>query len=157
MEEASRPSLPWEEKVAIGCLILLGLQEIHEGFLYCMEKEAPGASSLQSAWAVLLPLFLGLAAGLHQRNRTAWWLTVALLGSVALIHLGDACDPVRRLLRPEAFARQPGVIYCGLASRHAVDPFGVFWLIAKNALLAAAPLLLLLGRLRKALTPAPTP
>lgn len=155
--EEHRPALPWEVKAAIGFLVLLCLMEIHEGILFCVGERAPGWNSLQSAWAILLLLFLGLAAGLLSRSRLALWLTVSLIGLVAVLHLGDTYSPLQHLYLADPPSQRPVVITCGLASKSRPDWFGVFWLIAKNSFLAAAPLMLLMGRLRKTLTPAPSP
>jgi hypothetical protein len=134
--------------LAIGCLALLGLQQVHEGVLYCVGARSPVMRDLASAWAILLLLFLGLATGLWHRSRAAWWLTVGVVALVAFLHLEGSVGIIQRFLRPQPRAF-PGALWCGNAPR--IDRFDIFLLIARNVLLAAVPSVLLLGRLRQAL------
>jgi hypothetical protein len=67
---------------------------------------------------------------------------------IAVIHLSESSEVIRQYYQPEPPPR-PGSTDC--AFNLDVDPFPVYWLIAKNVFLAAAPSLALLGRLRQAL------
>ena len=143
-EAVDSPARPAEANLAIGCLTLLSLQQLHEGCLYLFGRPSLGLSNLHDAWLILLILFVGLAAGLWTRSRTAGWLTVGLVGMIAVIHLSQSLEAIHRSYQPEP--QVTGTVECSF--RPNFDPFTVDWLIAKNAFLAAAPVLVLLGRLR---------
>lgn len=138
-----------EVTLAIGCLALLCLQQLHEGCLYLFGRRAPGLNHLHDAWVILLVLFVGLAAGLWHRSRAAWWLTLGVIGLLAILHLGDAFDVLRRELPPQPVAMR-GRIECSV--RPDEDRFGLFWMFTKSALLAAVPSLLLLAEVRRKLS-----
>ena len=148
-EAEGSPSRPIEANLTIGCLILLGLQQLHEGCLYLYGRPSLGLNNLHDAWLILLILFAGLAVGLWNRSRAAWWLAVVLVGMIAVIHVSQSLE----VIRPSYGSRQrlTAAIDCGW--RPTDDPFPRYWLMVENVLLAAVPSLSLLGRIRHSLAP----
>lgn len=147
-EAADEPARPAEAKLAIGCLALLGLQQVHEGVRYCLGSNHQDSRDFQSAWVTLLFLFLGLAVGLWNRSRVAWWLAVVVVALVAFVHVGSSIERIHHWLRPPPVVSRGGLL-CGGGS--SVRRFDLFLMIARSVFLVAAPSLLLLGRLRQAL------
>ena len=144
-------TLAWEAKAAIVAFSLLALQQVHDGYLFCLGESGLGLPKLQSASVILFTLYLTLGIGLAKGAKWAWWLSLILIGGMAALHLRDTLEPIRGILYREP--RQPANssirIICG--TTEPPDYFRAVWLISQNALLGAIPILLMLGRLRQKL------
>jgi hypothetical protein len=155
MDQPARPPLPWEHKVAIGCLLLLSLQSSHEGFLYLIGKSAaPDHVLTQSAWIILLIVYLSVGIGLLNRSRTAWRFGVILIGIIAGLFLAETMNSIFASLQWQSYlstvpSGQRGTVRH--MSADILEPFPLFWVVARNALLLAVPTVLGLGRIREAL------
>ena len=152
-EGRSRAALPWETKAAILGFSLLALQQVHDGVRFCLGMRGLGYGKLQSAWVLLLLLYVALAIGLAKEQRWAWRFSVILVGGLAALHLRETLDFIRFLLQGEVLPTAQGanesLIFCG--STMSPDPFGAAWLISQNGLMSTIPILLLLGQLRQSL------
>jgi len=152
-EGSSRATLPWETKASISAFSLLALQQVHDGVRFCLGMHGLGLGTLQSAWVLLLLLYVSLAIGLAKEQRWAWRFSVILVGGLAALHLRDTLDLIRLRLQGELLPSAQGAnefsIVCLTTMRP--DPFGAAWLMSQNGLMMAIPILLLLGHLRQRL------
>jgi hypothetical protein len=149
IDDLSPPApLPWEQKAAIGSLGLLALQEIHEGVLYCLGQSAPATDRIHSGWMILLLIYFSVGLGLLNRSQIAWWFGLILIGGTAFLHLADTWGSI-----VYTYQTRPGEIaYLDIVEHfrdRRLEPFEMFWLIARNLLLFAVPALLFLGEVRK--------
>jgi hypothetical protein len=151
-DPSSSAPVPWEAKAAIVAFCLLAMQQVHDGYLFCLGESGLGLRKLQSASVILFILYLTLAVGLAKGKEWAWWLSLLLVGGMAALHLRDTVEPIRRILHgaPRQTAQvASGKIICGT-----VEPphfFRATWLISQNVLMGAIPIILMLGRLRQTL------
>jgi len=148
----SRSPLVAEEKGAIGCLLLLALQQVHEVVLFYFVRDSR-LPHLHLLSPFLLALFLSLALGLYRQNRRAWWVAVLSLAALGPLHLVAFWTPVKNSMEPPPPRFVNALEYEWLMPFR-LSPFDVFWVIARGVMLLLVPTLLLLGRLRKALQPA---
>lgn len=147
---SSAAPVPWEAKAAIIAFCLLAMQQLHDGYLFCLGESGLGLQELQSASVILFILYLTLAVGLAKGGEWAWWLSLILVGGMAALHLRDTIEPIRRILygAPRQTAQvASGRIICGTVEPP--DYFRAAWLISQNALMGAIPIFLLLGRYRQ--------
>jgi hypothetical protein len=149
---SSAAAFPWEAKAAIIAFSLLAMQQVHDGYLFCLGESGLGLRKLQSASVILFILYVTLAVGLAKGNKWAWWLSLILVGGMAALHLRDTLEPIRMILygEPRRTAQvASGAIDCDIAEPP--DFFRAAWLISQNVLMAAIPILLMMGRLRQIL------
>jgi hypothetical protein len=150
MDRPTRPALPWEHKAVIGFLLLLSLQQFHEVVLLVIGKNSIGLAHLDLFSPLLLIVFLSLALGMFRQDRRGWWATLLIMSAVALVHLAIFWTPVRNSLVPQPTRIAMVGEYEWLMGPR-LTPLGLFWVIARSALMLFVPAVLLLGELRKSL------
>ena len=143
--------LPWEQKAAIGALVLLALQEVQEVCLLLLGSDRLGLAHLGPLAPFLFILAAGVGMALWRRRPWAVRICIYAVGALSLLHLAMLLEPLRSSMEAErgtghlASTEQYWFIGPGL------NPLGLIWALSRAALLIAAPLLLLLGELRRKL------
>ena len=149
----SAAPLPWETKAAIVAFSLLAVQQMHDGYHFCLGESGLGLRILQSGSVILLILYLTLAVGLAKGKKWAWWLSLILIGGMAALHLRDTLEPIRRILHGElrrTAEAASGVIGCATVEHP--NYFRAAWLISQNAGMGAIPILIIMGHFRQKLS-----
>src|SRR6185503_17559923 len=93
MEATPKPPLPWEHKAAIGCLVIVALQEIRELLLLTLGH--PGLMNLGPLSPLLLVVTMTVGVSVRSRRGSTWWWGGALLGSVGLFLVAAYWEAVR--------------------------------------------------------------
>jgi hypothetical protein len=151
MAETGQAPLPPETKVALGALILLALQEVHEGYLYCVGNRSSTIGKDGAVYLLILPLIFAVLIGLLNRGRIAWWVGVWLMGGLGLVHLVLYWPSIRASWpgHRDASERIPSTVeYEWILPSARLKPFELLWVVTKIVLLLAVPLFLNLARLR---------
>jgi len=149
MDDRRRAPLPWDHKVAIGCLALLALQALQE---FCFQGKGLGLATLGPLSLFLFLIVSGVGIAVLKGHRAVWWWGAALLGGTGLLLVGAYWDPVwSGLGMGDRMQRIATVTEYEWISRPSLDRFGLFWVLARIVMLLVAAMLLILGQVRRKL------
>jgi hypothetical protein len=143
------PPLPWEHKAAIGCLVLLALQAVHEIVGFFVKTFYMDGASLGPFSALLLVLYFCTGLTLRNGSERGWWTCVAVNAGLGLFHLALFASTLHATWA-QWHGEHPGI------KMRILEPFGFIWVLSRTALLLGVPVVLGLGAIRKSLR-APQP
>src|SRR5689334_598423 len=109
-DEDPRQFMPWEQKVAIGCLALLSLQGLHDLILVGLGSGQLGAASLGPLSPLLLFLVLLAGFGILKETRKGWWSCFLIMTVLGFAHLALFWGLMRSgVTTPETVKVGPGI------------------------------------------------